>query len=37
MLQAAANKPARRLFDIKFIPHETLAHTREVRASYDRL
>jgi hypothetical protein len=43
MLQAAASKAARRLFDIKFIPHETpgqrsLGQTRrDARTLYDRL
>jgi hypothetical protein len=37
MLHAAASKAARRLFDIKFIPHETLANRRVARTLYDRL
>jgi hypothetical protein len=38
MLQAAASKAARRLFDINFIPHETPGQTRrDARTLYDRL
>jgi hypothetical protein len=35
MLQAAANNPARRLFDIKFIPKKPTK--RDARDLYDRL